>query len=325
MQLFRPKNRRVRPVRAPETNIRKQLLYGALTLLVVGGTLYGAWYVTRLPVFTINTITATGGETISETEVEKRVTETLEGNYFFFVPKRFTLLYPEDEVAAVVASVPRTENVAVSRDGTALAITYDERTPYALWCTENPDAPCVFLDENGYAFAPAPKLRGSSFIRLITEETSPETGMQPFSGDYIKNIYTFINSLESQFNFRVLSVVETKDKDLFYALSNGGKLYTAPGSDPETVFENLATILSSSDFEHLSSEPFAYIDLRFGNRVFVNEDGIPTTPTEIPEEPQYAKEPDTTSPDTGIMMMSAPTDTEAAIEGTPEESLPEEE
>ena len=43
---------------------------------------------------------------------------------------------------------------------------------------------------------------------------------------------------------------------------------------PASVIENLKTILVSEEFSHLKPGNFQYIDLRFGNKIFVNEEEV---------------------------------------------------
>ena len=46
------------------------------------------------------------------------------------------------------------------------------------------------------------------------------------------------------------------------------------------VVENLLVVLASPEFSHLNPGNFSYIDLRFGEKVFVNEIGeVPETET----------------------------------------------
>ena len=50
------------------------------------------------------------------------------------------------------------------------------------------------------------------------------------------------------------------------------KLLVSPSQSAQETFDNLRSILESEEFAHVTSGDFNYIDLRFGNRVFVNEE-----------------------------------------------------
>ncbi|NCN52197.1 hypothetical protein GW943_00060 [Candidatus Parcubacteria bacterium] len=316
MALFSRKKHRRIAASSPQAGIGKQLLYGFITLFTVGVLGYGTWYLTRLSAVTIDQITVSGGETVSHALMEQKIADSLEGNYFFFIPKRFTFTYPESAIQAAAASVPRAKDVAVTREGTKLHVTFGEYTPYALWCADKiSNTDCMFLSEDGYAFAKAPPLRGGALMRFTTETQTPERDTQPFTAEQLRNMYGFIDGLEKQFGFRVLAVTRSIDEDLFYHLGEGGTIYTTENADNETTFENLATVLKSDKFSHLTKDNFSYIDLRFGNRVFVNE-----TETEKPTPIAQEHASTTTTSTTAVMKALVPESTAT----TSSETLPDE-
>jgi hypothetical protein len=49
--------------------------------------------------------------------------------------------------------------------------------------------------------------------------------------------------------------------------------------DTYIVFQNLKTILASEEFAHIAPGEFQYIDLRFGDKVFVREANMDTSTT----------------------------------------------
>ena len=60
--------------------------------------------------------------------------------------------------------------------------------------------------------------------------------------------------------------------DVFLGIVSGGELKVIAAEPPESIVENLLTILASDEFSHIKPGNFQYIDLRFGNKVFVNEE-----------------------------------------------------
>jgi hypothetical protein len=64
-------------------------------------------------------------------------------------------------------------------------------------------------------------------------------------------------------------------EDVFVQLIPASELKVSSDLTPERVVENLQLVLSSPQYTHLKPGNFEYIDLRFGNRVFVNEFGAP--------------------------------------------------
>lgn len=274
MKVFSNKLRsRLRGREEREPSTIRNLLYGILVVLaiVLVGTL--SWYVTRLQVFTISHIEISGGETISHDMLRNKVEEILKGDYFLIVPHRFVYLYPHDAIVHAISDVPRVYDVRVNRKPRrTLSVEFKEYVPYALWClsTENA-APCYFIDETGYAFAPAPQLDGGALTRHIIESQTELRPGSVLSPALLDTIELFMQGLERELSLRVVSIEHTKDGDLRYRVGGGGMLFVAQDMDVNDSFENLRSILDSEEFAHLEPGNFNYIDLRFGNKVFVNE------------------------------------------------------
>ncbi len=270
---------RERAVREPST--LRNVLWGLFTVLIV--VLLGAltWYLTRLDAVTISQVTVAGGETISPDVVRVKVEGFLDDNYFLLIPHRFSYFYPHDAIVSALRSIPRVHDVTVTRSSLkTVDVTFAEYVPYALWClTEDDLSPCYFLDASGYAFAPSPALQGGSLTRHILEgrgEFVQETVIRP---ELLKTIELFMRGLEKELGLRVISVVHTKDGDLRYNISGGGSLLVALDRDVTATFENLKSVLTSKEFQHVKPGNFNYIDLRFGNKVFVNEELVTATST----------------------------------------------
>lgn len=256
----------------PNTRVLlKQILIGLGVFSVIALIITAIWYVTRLPAFTITSVTAAGGETIDASEVEARALRELEGAYGTLIPKRFFALYPRSNIYEAVSGVERIKDVSVTRTSrNQLAVTFNEYTPFALWCAELSDEQCFFIDERGYAFALAPNLSGGSFVRYRSGALAPAIGLSVLSFEDFWNTVTFTKLLETQ--GRYISSVEVDSmRDVYYGLVGGGELRAALSQSPDTIVENVRTIFASKEFSHLRPGNFKYVDLRFGNKVYVNE------------------------------------------------------
>lgn len=253
----------------------KQIGLGLLLLSFVALLIAAVWWATRLPSVTLREVVVEGGLTISHDEVRSRVEAELADTYLGLIPKRFAYFYPETAIKAAVEAVPRSKNIGVYRqNGTVLKITFDEYVPESLWCTNDGSEKCLFLDATGYAFAPAPALQGGSMVRYYTTERDPGERETPFLRSDFDATRRFIDLLE-EIGWYVTRVEINQTRDVFYALSQGGELKATLTDAPEKPFENLRTILNSEEFKHLKPGNFQYLDLRFGTRVFVNEE-LPT-------------------------------------------------
>ncbi len=89
----------------------------------------------------------------------------------------------------------------------------------------------------------------------------------------LKEVQTesFIVLLEEQLSLYVTHVHKRSTYDVEYTISGGGIIKVSQSIKMQESFENLQTILSSEEFMHISPGSFQYIDLRFGDKVFVNE------------------------------------------------------
>jgi len=253
-------------------SILRQLIYGAVSITLVCALGYGVWYITRLPFFTIQNIAVMGGETVSHNEIESRVERALVGNYFFLVPKRFVYFYPEEDIEHALADVPRVRNFSVETSGrNTLNISFEEYVPYALWCNDITATVCTFLSRDGYSFEEAPPLRGGALLRFIQEGVTPEAGREAYSASEIEKTRTLSDGFARELGLRVHAVVRTTASDEIFHLSSGGRLLVAPDASAEQTLSNLRSVLQSEEFKDIADGSFDYIDLRFGNRVFVQE------------------------------------------------------
>jgi cell division septal protein FtsQ len=306
----RRKRTRTRVGNDRQAALRRQLLFGALWIalaLLIG---YGVWYVTRLPAVTIREVEVQGGETISHESVRSLAEEELAGSYMLLVPRRFSLSYPEDAIRARVEALPRVHNVRVKRvSQTALSVTFEEYVPHALWCAESATegggttgdetderdsatiaSNCLFVDETGYAFAEAPALSGTTFLRYVTSVRPPSAGAPLFPPERMREVEAFAATLLDAYGMRTWSVTETADGDLAFTLTAGGEVLLPPNGNIEELFANLDTVLQSDEFKTLTPGAFEYIDLRFPGRVYVREE--PESVYEIENEVGTSTETD---------------------------------
>lgn len=252
--------------------IIKQVVLGLSAFLALGILVALVWYGTRLDSFTLNTVSISGGITISHDEVRQIANDDLSGTYLGIVPKRFAYFYPETIIKEDIAKVSRIKDVKVERvSATEIKISFGEYEPQTLWCDKEDLSNCLFLDETGFAFAAAPKLQGESMLRFISPLLPLATGTTPFLlGDY-KTVLEMVELLE-QLGWYVGRVEINPSRDVFYSLIDGGELRATLTDNPSVPFENIKAILGSKEFSHLKPGNFQYLDLRFGSRVFVNEE-----------------------------------------------------
>lgn len=267
----RSSSRRVVAV-SPRRVLLKQLAIGFGLFVLIGLIVTGIWYGTRLTALTISTVDVVGGETIPH-EVIRDIAEIhLDGVYLHLIPHRFAWLYPHDLIADAILRTERVKHVRVERSsGTVLAVAFEEYRPFALWCPGIDSNECFFLDREGYSFASAPRLDGGAFLRFSIDGVSPEANTQPFEATFIRDMTTFVSRVYDELGFNIIEVTKVAEDELVYHVAGGGQIKVSLRMSHDETYENLVTLLRSEQFGHLSPGHFAYIDLRYGNKVFVHE------------------------------------------------------
>lgn len=254
-----------------------QILRGILRISLFVLFVVGVYYGTRLHAFTISTILVEGGETVSHDEIRAKAENVLAGTYLGIIPKRFTYLYPRAVLNSTIGDISRVYNVSIEKENAkTLKITFNEYIPYALWCVyQRDDIPCYFLSESGFTFSEAPPLRGGALIRHYTESGTDIKKKNVIDSQLLTNITWFITQVDTELNFRISSVIYRNNKDIELSVNGGGVFLIASGKDIRHTYENLKTILQSDVYKHLAPGNFKYVDVRFDNKVFVNEEMNP--------------------------------------------------
>jgi hypothetical protein len=284
----------------PRTVVLIKQGFVGLGLVCFLALLYTAiWYGTRVNFLTIETVTVTGGETIDHDAVRRLANDLLTGEYIGLIPRRFVWFYPETDITAAIAALPRVKDPQVTVvSGRELAITFDEYIPYALWCMDKASDDCYFIDETGFAFTRAPQLSGGAFPRFHTIGTAPaeRTTMVPVAD--LRAIELVRARVSQDLALPIASVETDIMRDIFLSVAGGGEIKATLRMTPEETIENLRTILSSEEFKDITPGSFQYIDLRFGNKIFVNEEEPGLATTTVSTNSELVPEDLTPVPDT---------------------------
>lgn len=261
----------------------KHIVIGLVFFAILISLVVGIWYGTRIETLTIQNITVEGGQTISHFDVKMIADDVLAGSYLALIPRRFVWTYPQAELMAAISAINRVKDPVFERvSGTELKIIVDEFIPVALWCKEKLENDCLFIDKDGVAFASAPQLNGGSLYRFFTLGTEPSI-KKVFSAEIsLGQIIDLADALESDFLLPVTKIEIDAVGDVFFQVVGGGEIKTTLTQTVTTTLENLALVLSAPDFKDIAPGTFQYIDLRFGNKVFVN-DTLPVIATTTAE------------------------------------------
>lgn len=257
----------------PETVvIIKQVFLGFIVFSVVGLIISGVWYGTRLEKLSISNIEVKDGPTIKGEVVKEQVLEVLEGEYFHLIPHRFVWFYPKQEIIKNLEALPKIKSLTLEeKTNQTLAISFEEYKPYALWCDLNEhEQDCLFLDKNGFAFDTAPKLLGNNLIRFYLLGEKPISQKFYLETEDFKKIEQVVNFL-NKINWYVTKIETDKALDVFLTLGEGGEIKISLREDVSKTFSFLESLRESKEFSHLEPGNFRYVDLRYGSKLYVNE------------------------------------------------------
>lgn len=250
----------------------KQIGWGLLVISLALLVLTGIWHGTRLHVLTVDEVLVQGGETINHQQVKEKVLQQLEGQYAGFVPRTFAWTYPKKDIVASLAEIDRIHSIVVARvKSHTLRVSFAEFLPAALWCQTLEAHECVFVDESGLAYSQAPDLTGGSLLRFVHTSREPELSQQLTSeADFL--LLKQLAELLADNGWFVSHIEIDKARDAFLHIVDGGEFKVTLTQEPEVTVANLNVVLTSEQFTNIQPGNFQYIDLRFGNKVFVNEE-----------------------------------------------------
>jgi|GEM_PF-1504290 len=295
---FRSRRKEVRQYRA-------HLLWSSLSACMVLLLGVGIWYGSRLPEVTIASVVISGGETVPHEVVQKKVEMALSGSYALLIPRRFSYLVPYQDIITAINSIPRVHDASVIRSfRNELSISFQEYVPYALWCDRvltgsSTPAYCLFVDENGFAYSEAPPLLGETFVRFVVEGKKPEVGVHVYDTEALLRYRLFSDAISKNHKHRLRAITETKDSDLILHLSGEVNILMTKSADIEGIFQNIESVFLAKEFKGKKLESFEYIDLRFGNKVYIKERGAgeeEVIPPAIPVVKPVAQEPEAETP-----------------------------
>lgn len=279
----RTKKKTFRTATSPGQPWLRQALVGFVVVSSLIGLLVAVYYVTRVERWQIREVVAEGGVTVSPDTVESVVLQTLDGFYAHLIPRSFFLTYSKEAARQAVFADMRIKDVVLTRQGKVLQVTFSEYIPQALWCAVDTPDQCYLLDASGFAFAPAPQLSGKALMRYF-DERLPERA-EAFTPEFMAQTQMFANQVARDFDARVSAVVITPRDGQEYVLAHGGRLKLSAELPSEVSFANLTSIFNSAEFAHLQRDSFEYIDLRFGEKVFIKEVAESATSTEAEMAP----------------------------------------
>ena len=271
-----PRNRLLSPRlarRRRKVLIQKAVFLGVATLLLVAS----AVWLSHLEAITISKISVAGTSPPTANAVEAFIQHELAGKYWHLFPKANIAFFPRSAVeAAVLDAFPRLSSIELRLgDLDFIQAIVTERSSAALWCEaakEEEASDCYYLDQSGVLFEKAPEFEGNVFLRVYggISKTSHTVGSQVLTPEQFKKLYSFIISLRD-LKLAPTAVTIDAERDYTITLQGGMKILVGDNQDVSEVRENLEAILGADEFKDGKLERLEYLDLRFGNKVYLKE------------------------------------------------------
>jgi len=245
------------------------LALAALVTLVVGlgiGLLRARW-------FFITDVQIAGAIFVDEAPLREVVWRELERPAMLLSQRAHRWFFDPDALQKILLGVAPLQSVEILNEGNRLTVRLTERPSRILF--EAQDG-FWLLDEEGRALQPLEEhelledpyvlLPRVSSIKKFPVQRSETEVIPP---DVIKEILGLYERIEGHPFVVVKAQIDTETWHLLeLALEDGYKIYLDPTEDLSEQIDRVITVLQSES-KHPSA--FEYIDVRFGDRVFIKE------------------------------------------------------
>ena len=229
----------------------KRFLVLTILALVVGGVVY---LVQFSPVFNIQAIEIEGEDVVGELDLSEAVGK----NIIFWKLD----LDPNE--------IPQVDSFEVQKNYITreVKVIFLERDRYAIWCMQV-QSECFWIDGEGFAFAPAPDLKGPVIFRLVRDYSDRELHL----GDKVLEDGLLVN-LKASFDFleeldipvREFSIENLKFREATAHTSGGPQIYFSLQDDPGFGKAVVDSLKRGGEWEIIS-----YIDLRVPGRAYYSQ------------------------------------------------------
>jgi len=237
--------------------------YSLLVILVLtiifGGVAYGIWR----PEVRVHNIAVSGTEVLSPQLIGDKVEEILSGARFYIFPKDSIFLLSEGDVQQNLLSFfPRINSVSVERTGfQSIDVGISERVGVFMWCSGATSTPCVTGDENGFLFAQDDQILTPVHGELLYD--SAPVGNIVFKEGAFAKVYSLTKALKG-LGVEVTNILFRGEDEVSLTLHTGTTLEYVLGEESQ-IAEAFPSVLDGID----TLEEIEYIDMRFGNRVYI--------------------------------------------------------
>ncbi len=231
----------------------------------------------------ITLIEVKGTTALNAIELEQKTLTSLNGKYFYLIPKSNAFFYPKSLLEKdLVDSYKRIESVEIHRKNfSTLTVSIVEKKPTVLVCEgfheENgQDENCFFTDEQGYVFAKAPQFSNGVYLRyyIVSDAGDSIIGTKFIDKDLFNNLQKFAEVVEkANIDPSGILIGSQGDYEMYSKNIDGSEMiiYFSDRSPFEKTATNLVAFWNDSKIKKKGATTtpiFDSINLRFGNNVF---------------------------------------------------------
>lgn len=264
---------------------RKLLLKIAGVILLLVAMVAGITWLSRLTMLNLSAIEVEGNAAVPAEDIEVIAQRHLEGMIYYLFPRSNKFLYSKDLILEdIVTAIPRVKEVELSVKGQTLVVNVLERAPAYTWCTGAPKKTkedCYFIDNDGFIFSKAPTFSGNAYVAfygLVQKEL-------PIGSTYLdKNTFLNLDGIIEFFKLKEIptyALLASSNGNFELYFEQGGKLIFKNTQASTTVTSNVELFMRDTKVLTAAQLPLLdYLDVRFGNKLYVKLKGDNSTQLE---------------------------------------------
>lgn len=237
-------------------------LYTLLSILLFSGVFGAVVYGLYRPEVRIQAVSVTGANILSPQTIGATTKTFVEGSHLFIFPKDSIFLLPKNSVEEeLLKTFPRLKSADISRASfTTIDVSVVERVPEAMWCSGATSTPCTLIDEHGILFASAKEAYVPVYGPLYEEGYT--LGNIVFAPDAYTKVHALKEALQD-IGIEITRITFVAPDEVTLQIQEGTEIYYVLGEEAQ-IAESLPSIVNAEDLSKV-----AYIDMRFGKRVYI--------------------------------------------------------
>ena len=270
----------------PEYKKKRRIRFIIKCLLMT--LLLGAFvYAMNQPYFFINSVQIQGQQSIDEEHLHQEVELYLSEYWLGIIPRKNIFFLGQATLRSHLITIyPKIYHLDIDINIDALTLNIEERKAHSLWCIDREyesvfNEECYFADQRGFWYARAPYFSDNVFLKVYLSPNIERIslGDRYMHGDAFANLFTFIESLEKEYNLGVQKIIFKEQQDISLYISHLENIVFKEkpiillnmNDSYDTSIRNIGVVLKqpgfARDFQE-DAQQLKRIDIRFNDRIF---------------------------------------------------------